>query len=156
METIIGQILLISRPNSRLSESRSPRNQRVNTKKENVTFFSLFIDIDFLNLCRKKHRTTVILKKKRIIINVILFYVQFLCDTLPFGGVGQSGFGRYHGKYSFDTFSHEKAVMHRHLFLEIEPRYPPWSKFKLEFIRLAYKLNYFGLLLHMLGLKKHN
>ncbi|KAK7360126.1 hypothetical protein VNO77_02104 [Canavalia gladiata] len=86
--------------------------------------------------------------------------VQFLCDTLPFGGVGQSGFGRYHGKYSFDTFSHEKAVMHRKLFLEIEPRYPPWSKFKLEFIRLAYRLNYFGLLLHMLafklGLKRYN
>nr|KYP48434.1 Aldehyde dehydrogenase family 3 member F1 [Cajanus cajan] len=79
--------------------------------------------------------------------------VQFLCDTLPFGGVGQSGFGRYHGKYSFDTFSHEKAIMHRNLLLEIEPRYPPWSKFKLEFIRLAYKLNYFGLLLHMLGFK---
>lgn len=86
--------------------------------------------------------------------------VQFLCDTLPFGGVGQSGFGRYHGKYSFDTFSHEKAVLHRHLCLEIEPRYPPWSKFKLEFLKLAYRLNYFGLVLHMvlhmLGLKKHN
>nr|AFK48458.1 unknown [Medicago truncatula] len=86
--------------------------------------------------------------------------VQFLCDTLPFGGVGQSGFGRYHGKYSFDTFSHEKAVLHRHLCLEIEPRYPPWSKFKLEFLRLAYRLNYFGLVLHMvlhmLGLKRHN
>ncbi|RYR79997.1 hypothetical protein Ahy_A01g004784 isoform A [Arachis hypogaea] len=82
--------------------------------------------------------------------------VQFLCDTLPFGGVGQSGFGRYHGKYSFDTFSHEKAVMHRSLCLEIEPRYPPWSKFKLEFLRLAYKLNYFGLLLHILGLKRYN
>ncbi|KAK7386556.1 hypothetical protein VNO78_26886 [Psophocarpus tetragonolobus] len=86
--------------------------------------------------------------------------VQFLCDTLPFGGVGQSGFGRYHGKYSFDTFSHEKAVMHRKLFLEIEPRYPPWDKFKLEFIKLAYKLNYVGLLLHILGsklgLKRYN
>ncbi|MED6188958.1 Aldehyde dehydrogenase 3 member F1 [Stylosanthes scabra] len=81
--------------------------------------------------------------------------VQFLCDTLPFGGVGQSGFGSYHGKYSFDTFSHEKAVMHRSLCLEIEPRYPPWSKFKLEFLRLAYKLNYFGLLLHILGLKRY-
>ncbi|XP_061357248.1 aldehyde dehydrogenase family 3 member F1 [Gastrolobium bilobum] len=82
--------------------------------------------------------------------------IQFLCDTLPFGGVGQSGCGRYHGKYSFDTFSHEKAVMHGNLSIEIEPRYPPWSKFKLEFIRLAYRFNYFGLLLHMLGLKRYN
>ncbi|THG19304.1 hypothetical protein TEA_028503 [Camellia sinensis var. sinensis] len=76
---------------------------------------------------------------------------QFLCDTLPFGGVGQSGFGRYHGKYSFDTFSHEKAVLHRSYFLELEPRYPPWNDFKMEFIRLAYKFDYLGLLLLLLG-----
>ncbi|PWA93571.1 aldehyde dehydrogenase NAD(P)-dependent, Aldehyde/histidinol dehydrogenase [Artemisia annua] len=34
--------------------------------------------------------------------------LQYAVDTLPFGGVGGSGFGRYHGKYSFDNFSHEK------------------------------------------------
>ncbi|XP_059623546.1 aldehyde dehydrogenase family 3 member F1-like [Cornus florida] len=80
--------------------------------------------------------------------------VQFLCDELPFGGVGQSGLGRYHGKYSFDTFSHEKAVLHRSFFLELEPRYPPWNDFKLQFIRLAYRFNYVGLLLLVLGLKR--
>lgn len=31
--------------------------------------------------------------------------------TLPFGGVGCSGFGAYHGKYTFDTFSHYKGVL---------------------------------------------
>ncbi|XP_047317402.1 aldehyde dehydrogenase family 3 member F1 [Impatiens glandulifera] len=80
--------------------------------------------------------------------------VQFLCDGLPFGGVGQSGFGRYHGKFAFDTFSHEKAVLHRSFLLELEPRYPPWNDFKLEFIRLAYCLDYIGLALLMLGLKR--
>ncbi|KDP32663.1 hypothetical protein JCGZ_13661 [Jatropha curcas] len=80
--------------------------------------------------------------------------VQFVCDELPFGGVGHSGFGRYHGKYSFDTFSHEKAVMQRGFFPELEPRYPPWNNFKLEFIKLAYSFNYLGLLLLLLGLKK--
>ncbi|XVF62136.1 hypothetical protein PTKIN_Ptkin08bG0192800 [Pterospermum kingtungense] len=80
--------------------------------------------------------------------------IQFLCDTLPFGGVGQSGFGRYHGKYSFDTFSHEKAVLHRGFFPELEPRYPPWTNFKLMFIKLAYKFDYLGLILLMMGLKK--
>ncbi|XP_021908340.1 aldehyde dehydrogenase family 3 member F1 [Carica papaya] len=80
--------------------------------------------------------------------------VQFLCEALPFGGVGQSGMGRYHGKYSFDTFSHEKAVMHGRFFPEIEPRYPPWNNFKLVFIRLAYMSQYFKLLLLLLGLKK--
>ncbi|XP_031400865.1 aldehyde dehydrogenase family 3 member F1 isoform X2 [Punica granatum] len=81
--------------------------------------------------------------------------VQFICDSLPFGGVGQSGFGRYHGKYSFDAFSHEKAVMRRGFFPEIEPRYPPWNDFKLKFIRLAYNFDYLGLLLLMLGLKRN-
>ncbi|KAL6583432.1 hypothetical protein OROMI_005510 [Orobanche minor] len=80
--------------------------------------------------------------------------IQFICENLPFGGVGQSGFGRYHGKYSFDTFSHEKAVLHRSFFLELEPRYPPWNNFKLEFIRLAYNLDYVGLLLLLLGLRR--
>ncbi|PIN15795.1 Aldehyde dehydrogenase (NAD(+)) [Handroanthus impetiginosus] len=80
--------------------------------------------------------------------------IQFICDSLPFGGVGQSGFGRYHGKYSFDTFSHEKAVLHRSFFPELEPRYPPWNDFKLEFIRLAYNLDYIGLLLLLLGLRR--
>lgn len=80
--------------------------------------------------------------------------LQYLCDTLPFGGVGQSGFGRYHGKFSFDTFSHEKAVLQRSFFPEIEPRYPPWNGFKLKFIRLAYNFDYLGLLLLLLGLKR--
>ncbi|KAI4314794.1 hypothetical protein L6164_027667 [Bauhinia variegata] len=83
-------------------------------------------------------------------------YLQFLCETLPFGGVGQSGFGRYHGKYSFDTFSHEKAILHRKLFLEIEPRYPPWNQLKMQFLRLAYRLNYFGILLFLMGFRRRN
>ncbi|CAA2982987.1 aldehyde dehydrogenase family 3 member F1 [Olea europaea subsp. europaea] len=80
--------------------------------------------------------------------------IQFICDGLPFGGVGQSGFGRYHGKYSFDTFSHEKAILQRSFFLELEPRYPPWNGFKLEFIRLAYNFDYIGLLLLLFGLRR--
>lgn len=83
-----------------------------------------------------------------------LSLLQFICDSLPFGGVGQSGFGRYHGKHSFDTFSHEKAVLHRSFFPELEPRYPPWNDFKLDFIRLAYNLDYIALLLLLLGLRK--
>ncbi|KAL3525325.1 hypothetical protein ACH5RR_013697 [Cinchona calisaya] len=80
--------------------------------------------------------------------------IQFLCDVLPFGGVGRSGFGRYHGKYSFDTFSHEKAVLHRNFYFELEPRYPPWNNFKLDFIKLAYDFNYLGLLLLLSGLRR--
>lgn len=46
---------------------------------------------------------------------------------LPFGGVGASGIGRYHGKYSFDTFSHQKAVIKKSFWPEIPLRYPPYK-----------------------------
>ena len=53
-----------------------------------------------------------------------------LNDKLPFGGVGQSGMGRYHGKWGFDTFSHLKPVMTRSFRFDVALRYPPYSKLK--------------------------
>ena len=47
--------------------------------------------------------------------------------SLPFGGVGSSGMGKYHGKASFDTFSHEKSVMKRGTFIEFEIRFAPFE-----------------------------
>ena len=38
---------------------------------------------------------------------------------LPFGGVGHSGMGAYHGHFSFETFSHKKSVVHRRSFLDV-------------------------------------
>ncbi|XP_054161358.1 aldehyde dehydrogenase family 3 member B1-like isoform X2 [Oppia nitens] len=66
--------------------------------------------------------------------------VFHLCvDTLPFGGVGHSGVGRYHGKYSFDTFTHEKSVLIRGYNPVLEAlgskRYPPYSDGKARFMR---------------------
>lgn len=46
---------------------------------------------------------------------------------LPFGGVGQSGMGQYHGKRSFDVFTHEKAVLKKGGWLDIPVRYPPYK-----------------------------
>lgn len=43
---------------------------------------------------------------------------------LPFGGVGSSGMGAYHGKYSFDTFSHSKSIMKQTTKFDIPLRYP--------------------------------
>ncbi|XP_037953805.1 aldehyde dehydrogenase family 3 member B1 isoform X1 [Teleopsis dalmanni] len=52
-------------------------------------------------------------------------------DTLPFGGVGFSGMGRYHGKYGFDTFTHKKSCLGKDLKplgeLLASGRYPPYS-----------------------------
>jgi aldehyde dehydrogenase (NAD+) len=60
-------------------------------------------------------------------------------DTLPFGGVGASGMGMYHGKFSFDTFSHMRAVMKRRQFLDIPIKYPPYNSSKLSKIRKLLK-----------------
>lgn len=52
--------------------------------------------------------------------------------ALPFGGVGESGMGAYHGKYSFDVFSHKKAIYQQTTLVDIPVRYPPYeSKEKL-------------------------
>lgn len=80
--------------------------------------------------------------------------IQFACDTLPFGGVGQSGFGKYHGKFSFDAFSHGKAVLRRSLFTEMSFGYPPWNEYKLRFLRAAYNFDYIALFLLLIGLKR--
>ncbi|KAJ8422989.1 LOW QUALITY PROTEIN: hypothetical protein Cgig2_006411 [Carnegiea gigantea] len=80
--------------------------------------------------------------------------VQYLADMIPFGGVGESGFGRYHGKFSFDTFSHEKPVARRPISLDFWFRYPPWNDLKLALFRASYVLKYFEVFLLALGLKK--
>jgi aldehyde dehydrogenase (NAD+) len=49
---------------------------------------------------------------------------------LPFGGVGQSGMGSYHGKAGFDAFSHRKSVLKRGAFPDAPVRYPPFSQWK--------------------------
>ncbi|XP_017227608.1 aldehyde dehydrogenase family 3 member F1 [Daucus carota subsp. sativus] len=80
--------------------------------------------------------------------------VQHAADTIPFGGVGGSGFGRYHGKFSFDTFSHEKAILRRGFLTDFWFRFPPWDDKKLQLFRDAYRYDYIGIALTFLGLKK--
>ena len=55
---------------------------------------------------------------------------------LPFGGVGGSGMGRYHGKYSFDTFSHEKGVVRASSWIDLPFKYPPYTKSKKKLITM--------------------
>lgn len=54
---------------------------------------------------------------------------------LPFGGVGYSGIGSYHGKYGFETFSHRKAVMERATWGEPDLKYPPYTEQKTKWIK---------------------
>ncbi|KAJ1421999.1 Aldehyde/histidinol dehydrogenase [Sesbania bispinosa] len=80
--------------------------------------------------------------------------LQYAADSLPFGGVGQSGFGMYHGKFSFDTFSHQKAIVRRSYLTDFWYRYPPWTLNKLQLLEVSYNYDYLGLLLVILGLKR--
>jgi aldehyde dehydrogenase (NAD+) len=54
---------------------------------------------------------------------------------LPFGGVGDSGMGSYHGRAGFDTFSHIKTVMKRSFAFDVPFRYAPFSKLKLALLK---------------------
>ena len=53
--------------------------------------------------------------------------IHLVSSKMPFGGIGNSGMGRYHGKASFDTFSHTKSVLTRGTFLDVTVRYPPYG-----------------------------
>ena len=64
--------------------------------------------------------------------------IQFANENLPFGGVGHSGMGAYHGKYSFKNFSHYKPVIKRAYWFDIPGRYAPYPK-SLSLLKLLLK-----------------
>lgn len=47
--------------------------------------------------------------------------------SLPFGGVGFSGIGKYHGRYTFDTFTHLKSILVKNPDFDMDIMYPPYS-----------------------------
>jgi aldehyde dehydrogenase (NAD+) len=60
--------------------------------------------------------------------------------NLPFGGVGPSGTGQYHGKYGFDTFTRPKAVMHSRSWFDVPVWYAPFGK-KVKLLRAIFKFS---------------
>ena len=56
-------------------------------------------------------------------------------EALPFGGVGNSGIGNYHGKFGFEAFSHQKGILDRATWGEPDLKYPPYSAKKLKWIK---------------------
>ncbi|XP_038615063.1 aldehyde dehydrogenase family 3 member A2 isoform X2 [Tachyglossus aculeatus] len=64
--------------------------------------------------------------------------MQFTLSCLPFGGVGSSGMGAYHGKHSFDTFSHRRSCLIRSFRGEVanKLRYPPNSQSKVDWTKV--------------------
>src|SRR5690625_6308589 len=54
---------------------------------------------------------------------------------LPFGGVGNSGMGSYHGKFGFDAFSHHKAILKKAKWPDPFIKYPPYTDLKERLMR---------------------
>lgn len=82
-------------------------------------------------------------KRQRKIIKTLSFGGGCVNDTIlhlatpymPFGGVGNSGMGNYHGKSSFETFSHRKSVLHKGFFADFKFRYPPYGDAVLKLLK---------------------
>lgn len=70
-------------------------------------------------------------------INDCLMHIANL--HLPFGGVGASGMGQYHGHYSFMTFSHTKSIYQKSWLFDLKLEYPPFSKAKLKWLKWLLK-----------------
>ena len=55
--------------------------------------------------------------------------------NLPFGGVGHSGYGTYHGEIGFQEFSHMKSVLKKPTWIDLDLRYPPYNESKFSWLR---------------------
>lgn len=53
--------------------------------------------------------------------------VHFINPNLPFGGIGLSGMGRYHGKFSFETFTYKRSFLDKAVWMDVPLRYPPYK-----------------------------
>lgn len=73
---------------------------------------------------------------------------------LPFGGVGESGLGAYHGKFSYETFSHKKGVLYRSFAGDSDLRYPPYTPKKKMVLKALLSSDIFGAILAFFGFSK--
>lgn len=65
--------------------------------------------------------------------------IHLATSNMGFGGVGQSGYGSYHGKRSFNLFSHEKSIVKKFNYIDLPVRYQPYSKKKEKLIKMFLK-----------------
>lgn len=97
---------------------------------------------------REKPLALYVFTKNKSVEERFLKYVSFgggcVNDTIMhlatsemgFGGVGNSGMGSYHGKKSFETFSHEKSVLKKYCWIDMPMRYQPYKELYLKIIKL--------------------
>ncbi|CAN0892351.1 Aldehyde dehydrogenase family 3 member H1 [Linum grandiflorum] len=87
----------------------------------------------FTNNKKLKEKFVMSVSTGGIVVNDTTLHLAL--HTLPFGGVGESGMGSYHGKFSFDAFSHKKAVLYRSFIGDASLRYPPYTSTKLRLMK---------------------
>jgi aldehyde dehydrogenase (NAD+) len=111
-----------------------------------MTFKALDEVVTFINSNPKPLALYYFGGQKNSIINNVSFGGGCINDTLvhvaspylPFGGVGNSGMGSYHGKNTFDTFTHYKSVLKNSNLIDMPFRYPPYKN-KLKLIKMFIK-----------------
>jgi acyl-CoA reductase-like NAD-dependent aldehyde dehydrogenase len=83
----------------------------------------------------KEHEETVLQKTKSggVCINDVVMHMPVA--ELPFGGVGASGMGHYHGEFSFRTFTHAKGILRKSTWVDIPVRYAPYLARNLKILR---------------------
>lgn len=62
--------------------------------------------------------------------------IHLACDQLPFGGVGSSGLGNYHGRASFEAFTYPRGLVNKTTAFDVPVRYPPYASWKESILRL--------------------
>lgn len=65
--------------------------------------------------------------------------IHLATSAMPFGGVGESGMGSYHGKVGFDTFSHLKSIVNKSTWIDLPMRYRPYNKINDQLVRMFMK-----------------
>ena len=62
-----------------------------------------------------------------------------LIPNLPFGGVGESGMGKFHGEEGFKNFSNQKSITYKGFLFDLDFRYPPYEKV-MKIIKFIFKI----------------
>ena len=65
--------------------------------------------------------------------------IHLATENMPFGGLGESGMGSYHGKFGFDTFSHLKSIVDKPSWLDLPMRYQPYTRLHERLVRMFLK-----------------
>ena len=96
--------------------------QFINQREKPLAFYIFSTDAKFYDAVINRTSSGA------VVVNDTLMHAGV--ESLPFGGVGYSGMGSYHGKHTFEMFTHKKSVMRRKLVLESanKLRYPPYSE----------------------------